>query len=208
MLPLNKIKTTCALLVAVLAVLLEACSTPPTVVSKNAAPASPASTTGELKFKIPDGWTSETPSSGMRVAQYQLPATEGDTEAASLVVFYFGAGQGGSVEANLDRWMGQIQQPNGGSSKDKAKTESLTVNGMNVTLLDVTGAYAGGDMGRAPAQARGNYRMRAGVIESPKGAYFVKLVGPEKTVGKWDDSFMAFIKSAEFTSGSTSGFKG
>jgi hypothetical protein len=138
----------------------------------------------------------------MRVAQYELPAAEGDTEAASLVVFYFGPGQGGSVQANLDRWMGQIQQPNGGSSKDKAKTETLTVNGMNVTLLDVTGAYAGGDMGRAPGQAKGDYRMRAGVIESPKGAYFVKLVGPEKTVGKWDDSFIAFIKSAEFTSGS------
>jgi hypothetical protein len=39
----------------------------------------------------------------MRVAQYQLPAAEGDTEAASLVVFYFGAGEGGSVQANLDR---------------------------------------------------------------------------------------------------------
>jgi hypothetical protein len=202
MLWLNKIKTTCALLVAVLAALLVACSAPaPTVVSKNAAPASPSVSTGELQFKTPDGWASEAPSSSMRVAQYQLPAAEGDTEAASLVVSYFGAGQGGSVQANIDRWMGQIQQPNGGSSKEKAKTDTLTVNGMNVTLLDVTGAYAGGDMGRAPAQGKGNYRMRAGVIETPKGAYFVKLVGPEKTVGKWDDSFIAFIKSAEFTSG-------
>ena len=198
MLWLNKIKTTCALLVAVFCV---SCSAPaPTVVSKNASsvPASPSASTGDLQFKTPDGWASEAPSSSMRVAQYQLTAAEGDTEAASVVVFYFGPGQGGSVQANLDRWMGQIQQPNGGSSKDKAKTETLTVNGMNVTLLDVTGAYAGGDMGRAPAQAKGNYRMRAGVIETPKGAYFVKLVGPEKTVGKWDDSFIAFIKSAEF----------
>lgn len=198
MLPLNKIKTTCALLVAVLAVLLGACSTPPTVVSKNAAPVSPASTTGELQFKTPDGWASETPSSSMRFAQYQLPAAEGDAEGASLVVFYFGAGQGGSVQANLDRWMGQIQQPNGGSSKDKAKTETLTVNGMNVTLLDVSGVYAGGDMGGASAQGKPNFRMRAGVIGTPKGGYFIKLVGPEKTIAKWDDSFIAFIKSAEF----------
>jgi hypothetical protein len=204
MLWLKRNNTICALLVAVFAAVSIACSTPPTVVSKNASPASSSASTGELQFKTPDGWTSEPTSSSMRVAQYQLPAAEGDTEAASLVIFYFGAGQGGSVQANLDRWTGQIQQPNGGSSKDKAKTETLTVNGMNVTLLDVSGAYAGGDMGRAPAQARGNYRMRAGVIESPKGAYFVKLVGPEKTVSKWDDSFVAFIKSAEFTSG----FKG
>jgi len=133
----------------------------------------------------------------MRVGQYELPAAEGDAEPASLVVFYFGPGQGGSVEANLDRWMGQLKQPDGGSSKDKAKTETLTVNGMKVTLLDVTGVYAGGDMGGA-AQGKPNFRMRAGVIETPKGGYFIKLVGPEKTVGKWDDSFDAFIKSAEF----------
>lgn len=195
--PINKIKATCALLVAILALVSVACSTPPTMVSKNAAPPSSSASTGELQFKTPDGWSSETPSSSMRVAQYQLPAAEGDAESASLVVYYFGAGQGGSVQANLDRWTAQIQQPNGGSSKDKAKTESLTVNGMNVTLLDVSGTYAGGDMGGA-GQTKPNFRMRAGVIESPKGGYFIKLVGPEKTVGKWDDSFMEFIKSAEF----------
>lgn len=195
--PINKIKATCALLVAILALVSIACSTPPTMVSKNAAPPSSSASTGELQFKIPNGWSSETPSSSMRVAQYQLPAAEGDAESASLVVYYFGAGQGGSVQANLDRWTAQIQQPNGGSSKDKAKTESLTVNGMNVTLLDVSGTYAGGDMGGA-GQTKPNFRMRAGVIESPKGGYFIKLVGPEKTVGKWDDPFMEFIKSAEF----------
>lgn len=202
---LNKIKPICALLIAVVAMLWAACSTPPTVVSKNASPASPSASTGELQFKTPDGWAREKPSSSMRVAQYQLPAAEGDTEAASLAVFYFGAGQGGSVQANLDRWMGQIQQPGGGSSKEKARTETLTVNGMNVTLLDVSGTYVGGDMGGgASAQAKPNFRMRAGVIETPKGGYFVKLVGPEKTIGKWDESFIAFIKSAELTSG----FKG
>ena len=134
----------------------------------------------------------------MRVGQYELPAAEGDAEPASLAVFYFGPGQGGSVEANLDRWMGQIQQPDGGSSNYKPKTEALTVNGMKVTLLDVRGTYAGGDMGGGSGQPKSNFRMRAGVIESPRGGYFIKLVGPEKTVGKWDESFMAFIKSAEF----------
>lgn len=204
MLRLSKIKPICALLIAVVAVFLAACSTPPTVAQKNASPATQSPSTAELQFKTPDGWAREKPSSNMRVAQYQLPAAEGDTEAASLAVFYFGAGQGGSVQSNLDRWMGQIQQPGGGSSKDKARTETLTVNGMNVTLLDVSGTYVGGDMGGASAQAKPNFRMRAGVIETPKGGYFVKLVGPEKTVGKWDESFIAFIKSAELTSG----FKG
>ena len=135
----------------------------------------------------------------MRVSQYQLPAAEGDTEGASLVVYYFGAGQGGSVDANLERWIGQMQTPDGKPSKDKAKTENTTVNGLKVTLLDVAGAYAGGDMGGGgAAQSKPNFRMRAGVIETPKGAYFIKLVGPEKTVSRWDKAFQEFIRSAEF----------
>jgi hypothetical protein len=180
-------------------VLSTACSTPPTVVSKNSQPASAQSSQGDLRFKTPDGWMSETPSSSMRVAQYRLPAAEGDSEAASLVVYYFGPGQGGSVEANLDRWTSQIQQADGGSSKSKARTETITVNGMKTTLLDVSGTYAGGGMaGDSSGPNKPNFRTRAGVVETPKGAYFVKLVGPEKTVGKWDDAFIAFLRSAEF----------
>jgi len=192
----SPLKAGAALLALVLSV---ACSTPPTVVSKNAQPSSAQSSQGELRFKTPDGWVSETPSSSMRVAQYRLPAAEGDNEAASLVVYYFGPGQGGSVEANLDRWTSQIQQADGSSSKSKARTETMSVNGMKTTLLDVSGTYAGGGMGGdSSGPNKPNFRMRAGVVETPKGAYFVKLVGPEKTVGKWNDSFIAFVSSAEF----------
>jgi len=175
------------------------CSTPPTVVSKNSPASAAQSTKGDLRFKTPDGWLSETPTSSMRAAQYRLPAAAGDSEDASLVVYYFGAGQGGSVEANFDRWAGQILQSDGSSSRDKAKTETLTVNGMKTTLLDVSGTYAGGGMGGDSSGGnKPNFRMRAGVVETPKGGYFIKLVGPEKTVAKWDDAFMSFVKSAEF----------
>jgi hypothetical protein len=33
------------------------------------------------------------------------------------------------------------------------------------------------------------------VVETPNGNYFVKLVGPEKTVAQWNDSFLSFLKS-------------
>jgi hypothetical protein len=180
-------------------VLCWGCGTPPTIASKDAPQAGASVSQGDLRFKIPDGWVSERPSSSMRVSQYQLPAAEGDAEAASLVVYYFGEGQGGSVNANLERWIGQMQPPVGGPSQDKAKTETTSVNGMRVTLLDVAGTYAGGDMGGgSAAQSKPNFRMRAGVIETPKGAYFIKLVGPEKTVSRWDQAFQEFVKSAEF----------
>ena len=46
--------------------------------------------------------------------------------------------------------------------------------------------------------ARAGYRLRAAVVETPRGSYFVKLVGPEKTVTQWNDSFLSYLRSFEF----------
>lgn len=135
----------------------------------------------------------------MRVAQFALPKAAGDAEDASLVIFYFGPGQGGSVQANLDRWMGQMQQPDGSPSRAKAKTETMRANGLNVTLLDVSGTYtAEMTPGAGDRQNKPNYRMRAAVIETPGGPYFIKLTGPAKTIAQWDGAFMSFLNSMEF----------
>jgi hypothetical protein len=135
----------------------------------------------------------------MRVAQYKLPKADGDGEDASLVLYYFGATQGGSAQANIDRWISQIQQPDGSSSKDKSKTETLTVNGLKVSTVDVSGTYTA-EMapGSSDRHNDAGYRLRAAVIETPKGNYFLKLVGPAKTVGRWEQSFMEYVKSFAF----------
>ena len=154
---------------------------------------------GELRYKVPEGWTTEKPTSELRVAQYKLPKAAGDSEDALLVVYYFGQGQGGSAEANIDRWINQIQQPDGRPSKERAKTEALTVNGLQVSTVDVTGNYAGGmSPDSAPANNKSIYRLRGAVIDTPKGSYFVKLTGPEKTVSHWDQAYNDYIKSFEF----------
>ncbi len=140
----------------------------------------------------------------MRVAEYKLPRAEGDGADAILVLYYFGQGQGGSAEANIDRWINQMQQPDGRPSKERAKTETLTVNNLPVTRVDVLGTYSGGMAppgGGMPAATPGdmsNYRLRAAVIETPKGSYFVKLTGPQKTVSRWDKAYTDYIKSFEF----------
>lgn len=159
--------------------------------------------TGELRYNVPEGWQTEKPSSNMRAAQYKLPRAEGDSADAELVLYYFGQGQGGSAQANIDRWLNQMQQPDGSSSKEKAKIETTTVNGMPVTTVDVTGKYNGGmaSPGVAPSATpadMSNYRMRAAIIETPKGSYFVKLVGPQKTVSRWGQAYTAYLKSFEF----------
>src|SRR5258705_9596519 len=170
--------------------------------SSSSAPSSSSSklaATGDVSYKVPEGWTVEKPTSEMRVAQYKLPKAAGDGEDALLIVYYFGPGQGGTTQANIDRWVNQVKQPDGSSSKDKAKTETLTLNGLQVTTLDVKGTYSGGmSQESAPKDSNSIYRLRGAVIEMPKGSYFVKVTGPEKTVNHWDQAFNDYIKSFEF----------
>lgn len=194
----NTMKTTILLVAA--ALICSACGQN----SVATAPGNAASqTNGELRYKTPEGWQEEKPNSNMRAAQYKLPRADGDSADAELVVYYFGQGQGGSRQANIDRWLNQMQQADGTPSKEKAKIENTTVNGLPVTTVDVLGKYNGGmaSPGASPGASpvdMSNYRMRAAIIETPKGSYFVKLTGPQKTVSRWDQAYTDYIKSFEF----------
>ena len=154
---------------------------------------------GELRFKAPPEWVVEKPSSTMRLAQYKLPKVEGDGEDASLVLYFFGTNQGGSVQANVERWINQMEQPDGSSSAAKAKQESLTVNQLKIATIDLTGTYiAETAPGSSVRHNKPDFRLRGAVIETPKGAHYVKLVGPSKTVSHWDKAFNAYLQSFEF----------
>ena len=179
--------------------LLAGCSSHTTPINSTQQPNSAPNAAGELRFSTPNGWTVEKPSSSMRVAQYKLPKTEGDKDDASLVLYYFGSNQGGTAQANIDRWISQMKQADGSSSKDKAKTETLTINGLKVTTVDVTGTYTA-EMapGSGSFHDDADYRLRAAVIETPKGNYFVKLAGPAKTVAHWEQAYTDYLKSFEF----------
>jgi hypothetical protein len=150
-----------------------------------------------LRYKIPAGWVEEQRSSSMRVAQYKLPRAEGDTEDASLVLYYFGKGEGGTAAANVERWASQMQQADG--SKAKITEESFTSNGLKVTTVDGAGTYVAETApGSGEFLNKRAFRLRAAVVETPNGSYYVKLVGPEKTVARWNTSFVDYLKSFEF----------
>ena len=147
-----------------------------------------------LKFVVPQGWVSRPPASTMRVAEFTLPRVTADTEDAQLAIFFFG-GQGGSVQANIDRWIGQMTQPDGRSSREVASTTTLrTQSGLKVSLVDVTGTYvAEVKPGSAQRFNKPGFRLRAAVVETARGPYFVKLTGPAATVARWDRSFLDFL---------------
>lgn len=151
-----------------------------------------------LAYVKPDAWKLVPTKSSMRVAQFTIPRAPGDTADAELVIYYF-AGGGGGVEANIERWIGQMQQPDGAPSATRAKRTSRTINGMKVSLVDVTGTYVAEMMpGAGQRHNNSNYRLRAAVIETANGPYFVKLTGPAKTVTASDADVERFLGSLKY----------
>jgi hypothetical protein len=160
---------------------------------------SPHASAATLKFTAPAGWTSKPPASSSRVAEFGLPRADGDKDDASLVVYFFSATGSGSVQANIDRWISQMAQPDGRASKDVAKTSALTVNGLKITDVDVSGTYvAEMSPGAAEHFNYPGWRLRAAVVETPGGAYYVKVTGPAATVAKWDAAYGAFLHSLKY----------
>jgi len=113
----------------------------------------------------------------MRAATYTVPATAGDSEGAECAVFYFGSGQGGGVQANIDRWLGQFQEKPATAPAGKKQT----IGGIPVITIEHGGTYmAGAPM--QPKTPKAGYLMVGSIAEAPEGNVFFKLTGPAKTV--------------------------
>ena len=151
----------------------------------------------QLRFDVPEGWQSKPPASSMRVAEFVLPRAAGDKADAALTVYFFGRGSGGGVQANLDRWIGQMTQPDGRASADVAKTEARKSRaGLPLTIVDISGTYvAEVTPGSAETFNEPGYRLIAAVVETPGGAYYVKLTGPAPTVARWHSTVGLFLDS-------------
>jgi hypothetical protein len=157
---------------------------------------SAAAQTGSLTFTAPSAWRPRPAASKMRVAEFVVPKAAGDPEDAEVIVYFFG-GTGGSVDANIERWIGQFQQPSGRAAAGTRATR--LVGPLKVTIVDVSGTYVAEiSPGSAERHNKPNYRMRAAVVETPGGPYFVKFTGPSGTVKQASATFDQFLDSLRF----------
>ena len=135
-------------------------------------------------FKVPAEWKAEQPASRMRKAQYKVGEAE-------LVVFFFGKGVGGSVEANVGRWLGQFKEP---KEKLGTKRKEQKLAGAKITTVTAAGTYMSGSPFGAKV-AKAGYAMRAAIIEFEGGPVFIKMTGPRDAVGQASDAFDKLVSS-------------
>lgn len=149
---------------------------------------------GRLVWDAPSPpWTEVEPGSPMRLAQYEI---EGPGGPASLVVYYFGQGQGGDARANATRWAGQFAQPDGRPSTEAMTFEPLDGAAVALHVVEITGTYDGGmTMTAEPAAPQPGAMLLGGIAEGPDAPWFFKLTGPESTVRAHRDAFYAMMRS-------------
>lgn len=151
----------------------------------------PSATVAGIKWLLPEGWIKQGERM-MRVATYTVPAAEGDGEAGECAVFYFGGGQGGDIEMNIQRWGSQFE------NAGEAEKTSSQVKGMNVTRVEIAGTYLapGGPMMESQGKKE-NFRLLGAIVEGPEGTVFFKFTGPANTIDAAKGAFDAMIGSIQ-----------
>lgn len=151
-------------------------------------------TPGELAWTLPKEWAEEPPKSGMRKAQYRLPAAPGDKEDGECVVYYFGAGQGGDVKPNLDRWATQFH----GWGSTPPKFSEMKSGGFTISRAEIRGTYAASPMsmgGGPEPEPKAAYMLLGAIVPGPEANWFFKCTGPEKTMEANRARFDALLAS-------------
>lgn len=142
----------------------------------------------DLTLKVPEAWKQKQGTSPLRAAEFQIAPTADDKEGADVVVFHFGAGQGGGVPENLDRWLKQFE-----ATGRKSKVFSGESAAGKYTLIDLTGTFNKpvGPPIQQKTEPKSGWRVLNVLLEAPNGPYFLRLDGPEKTVTAAEAAFRA-----------------
>jgi hypothetical protein len=145
---------------------------------------------GGIDFTRPAKWEWVEVSSPMRKAQLKVTSEDGKA-SADVVFFEFGPGPMGGVKANVERWLGQFEEPR---DKIKAKTETVTVGKTKVTYVQAEGTYKSGMPGGAQTPMP-DYGLAGAIMEVADGNIFVKMTGPKALVKASVAEFKKMVES-------------
>ena len=141
-----------------------------------------------LAWQVPAGW-SDQGGSPMRLATYVFHGP--NHTQAQCAVYYFGPGQGGTVEANLERWRGEFKEA---MAPERTR---LTANGIAVTRIRTSGTYLAhvGMLGAGSSTEMPHWALLGAIAEGPNGSVFFKLTGPEAAVKAAAAEFTGMLES-------------
>ena len=137
-----------------------------------------------LTSDTPEGWKS-LPGSAMRLIDRRFgPADEGECYVSYM------AGNGGGIEANVNRW--RIQMGLGPwDSKDFEKLEKRPFVGREAVFVSFDGDFKG----VGATEAKKGYKLVGLIHEAPQVTIFVKMIGPKTLIDANMPAFEKFCAS-------------
>lgn len=151
---------------------------------------------GAVTMTVPANWKTVQPRSRIIEHEFQAPK-EGDTVSRITIM-----AAGGSIDANVERWLGQFTQPDGKATKEVAKVEKREIGSYEVTMVDISGTMSesmgGGPFAPGKTVKREGYRMLGAIIDTKdKGLQFIKLTGAAELVEQQKKEFTEFVESVK-----------
>ena len=142
---------------------------------------------GPFRFDRPDSWRWAPPSSSFRAAQLEKKSPRG----IPLILTFsrFPSGEGGSVQANLDRWAAQFTPPPTPQPEIKKGAAGT------LTLVRLEGTLRGGTPG-GPAKDLPQALLLGAILESEGELVVMKLAGPAQEVAPAEKDFVQLAQSA------------
>lgn len=174
------IRTTCALIAAGAFSLTSA-------LSRAEEPAAQPLKVGPLTFSLSAPWKMSDTPKPMSQGTIELPGKDG-APGLSASFYHFGAGQGGDLQSNIQRWQGMFQA----SPAAKTEREEMDFGAAKATLVSITGTYVGSRF-TPEKEPRTGYTLLAAVLPTNDGDIYVRLVGPEAGIAAAKEDFKKFL---------------
>ena len=113
--------------------------------------------------------------------------------ALSADFYYFGKGQGGSVEANIARWKGQFEP---GATSTTEEIPLGEIEGKKATIIHIKGTFLSGPPFGGNKTPIPGHAMLGAIIPGSEAPIFIKLTASEADVESIITSFKELVASA------------
>lgn len=133
-----------------------------------------------LTFDAPEGWTPK-PAGPMRMAEWMVK--EDDKQVVVSI-----STAGGDLNANVNRWRGQIGMDDASASELNKLLRKLTVDGNEGTYAELVG----------PEKNGARQAILGVIVPTGDRQWFFKMQGDAGIASKEQKQFEAFVKSVKF----------
>jgi len=143
---------------------------------------------GPLLFERPAGWKWVKPEGSFRAAQLEK---SGPHQTSIVMAFSrFPTGTGGTVQANVDRWIQQFSQ-----TSTPPVIQNQTEKSCPLTMVKIRGILKG-DLPGGPKQPLPDALLLGAILEADGELIVAKLAGPASLVSPEERVFSAMISAA------------